>query len=141
MCSHERLNKNITIQSKSTSYHFQTNLLPLTFLLQLSYSILNRGGFHKAIYALRLKFVLWAHLFSLIQHHVFAPYAQLIVFSPRFECALCFTPCAQLLKNPPQIAHKGFSYIKLAIKMEQYFKELVFQGQIDIAISDNWFER
>jgi hypothetical protein len=25
-----------------------------------------RGGFHKAIYALRFKFTLWAHLFSLI---------------------------------------------------------------------------
>jgi hypothetical protein len=30
------------------------------------------GGFHKAIYALCLKFTLCAHLFSLIQHHVFA---------------------------------------------------------------------
>jgi hypothetical protein len=45
-----------------------------------------RGGFHKAIYILRLKFMLWHNLFS--QHHVFAPYTQLIAFSPRFGCAL-----------------------------------------------------
>jgi hypothetical protein len=58
---------------------------------------LSQGGFHKAIYAIRLKFTLCAQLFSLIQHHVFEPYAQLIAFSPRFGCTLCFTPCAQLL--------------------------------------------
>jgi hypothetical protein len=55
------------------------------------------GGFHNAIYALRLKFAFCAHLFSLINHHVLAPYAQLFAFSPRFGWALCFTPCAQLL--------------------------------------------
>jgi hypothetical protein len=39
------------------------------------------GGFHKAIYALHLKFVLCSpslfHKFTLIWHHAFAPYAQL----------------------------------------------------------------
>jgi hypothetical protein len=43
---------------------------------------LNRGGFHKAIYAIGLKFALCAHHFSLILYHVFAPYTQLIAFSP-----------------------------------------------------------
>jgi hypothetical protein len=57
------------------------------------------GGFHEAIYAVCLEFVLCAHLFSLINHHVLAPYNQLIAFSPRFGWALCFTPCAQLLWN------------------------------------------
>jgi hypothetical protein len=51
-----------------------------------------QGGFHKAIYTLRLKFALCAHLFSLILHHVFAPQAQLIAFSPKIECTLGFTP-------------------------------------------------
>jgi hypothetical protein len=50
-----------------------------------------RGGFYKAIYALRLKFALCANLFSQILYHVFAPYAQLIAFSPRIGCALHFT--------------------------------------------------
>jgi hypothetical protein len=44
----------------------------------------NWGGFHKAIYALRLKFVLCAHLLSLILHYVFAPFGQLIAFFPDF---------------------------------------------------------
>jgi hypothetical protein len=55
------------------------------------------GEFHKAIYPLRLKFALCAHLFSLIKHYVFAPYAQIIVFFPRFGCTLRFTPHAQFL--------------------------------------------
>jgi hypothetical protein len=58
---------------------------------------LTKGGFQKAIDALRLKFALCAHLFTLAKHQVFAPYAQLITFSPRFGCALRFMPCAQLL--------------------------------------------
>jgi hypothetical protein len=55
------------------------------------------GGFHRAIYTLRLKFAFCAHLFL----HKFtlnlSSCAQLIAFSPRFGCALCFTPYAQLL--------------------------------------------
>ncbi len=43
------------------------------------------GGFHKVIYALRLKFTLYAHLFSLINHHVLGPYAQLITFLPDLD--------------------------------------------------------
>jgi hypothetical protein len=51
------------------------------------------GGFHNAIYALRMKFTLCAPSFSLILHHVFAPYAQLLItFLPRFGCPLRFTP-------------------------------------------------
>ena len=61
------------------------------------------GGFHKVIFALNLKYGLCTLLFSLIFHHVFVPYAQLIAFSPRFRCVLCFTPCSQLLWNPPQM--------------------------------------
>jgi hypothetical protein len=56
------------------------------------------GGFHKAV--CDLKICALGLYFSLIYYQVFAPYAQLIVFSPRFGYALCFTPCAQLLWNP-----------------------------------------
>jgi hypothetical protein len=58
---------------------------------------MNWGGFHKALYARPMKFALCAHLFSLILHHVLAPYAHVIVFSPKFGCALRFRPCTQLL--------------------------------------------
>jgi hypothetical protein len=53
---------------------------------------MTRGGFHKAIYALPLKFALCANIFSLILHHVFVSYAQLIAFSPRFGCILRRVP-------------------------------------------------
>jgi hypothetical protein len=59
------------------------------------------GEFHKAIYALRLKFALSAHPFCTnlpeygIKH--LRTCAQLIAFSPKFECTLRFTPCAKLL--------------------------------------------
>jgi hypothetical protein len=49
------------------------------------------------------------HKFTLIWHHEYGPCAQLIAFSPRFGCALCFMPCAQLLLNLPLV---DFSTIK-----------------------------
>jgi hypothetical protein len=65
---------------------------------------MTRGGFHKAVYAIHLKFALFAHLFlnkfALIWHHAFGPCAELIAFSPRFWVRS--TIYAQLLWNPPQ---------------------------------------
>jgi hypothetical protein len=71
-----------------------------------------RGGFHKAIYALSLKFVLCDHpfrtnllWFGILQLRLVLNFLHCL---PDFRCALCFTPYAlcptpyaQLLWNPP----------------------------------------
>jgi hypothetical protein len=86
------------------------------------------GGFHKAIYAFMLKIYAlrpsFLHKNILIWNYVLGPCAQLIVFSPRFGCALPFTSCTQLLWNPPYVRQKdtvwlvffgGLPYKSLAI--------------------------
>ncbi len=59
------------------------------------------GGFHKAIYALRLKLALCAHLFSLILQHVFVPNTQLIVFSPRMDALYALRRALNFYKIHP----------------------------------------
>jgi hypothetical protein len=63
-----------------------------TCLYQFEMDMKSWGGFHKVIYVLHLKFALCVHLFSLINHHVLAPYAKLIAFFPRFGGALRRAP-------------------------------------------------
>jgi hypothetical protein len=48
------------------------------------------------------------HKFTLIWYHVFAPCSQIIGFSPRFGCALCFTPYAYLSTNSTLVWYPEF---------------------------------
>jgi hypothetical protein len=60
------------------------------------------------------------HKFTPIWHHAFALCSQLIAFSPRFGCALRFTPYAQLLWNPLQEVKGPLPTVDLNALVEFY---------------------
>jgi hypothetical protein len=80
-----------------------------------------KGGFHKAVNTLRLKFALCAHLFSLINNYVLAHYAQLIAFSPRFVYTLCFTRTPKVYEiHPKSIFKKSVEYLDTHFRGQFY---------------------